>query len=91
MWKNGDFRHIFVVLSAGIKFFSKIGLGHILAIPNTHLSFSKKTEKTNDEISKNAKKTDFPEIFPAFSAGKIIIHIPSHFGHCHFASLCKIS
>ena len=31
----------------------------------------KKSEKTNDEISRKCQKTGFSSIFPAFSAGKI--------------------
>ena len=49
------------------KIFSKIGLGHILGIIYTHLC-AKKSEKTNDEISRKCQKTGFSGIFPA---GKI--------------------
>ena len=50
--KNGDFRH---------KFYSKIGVGHVLGIPNTHLC-AKNQKKTNDEISRKYQKKGFSSI-----------------------------
>ena len=64
--KNGNFRYIYGIFDRKKKF-SKIGLGHVLSNPNT--SLSKKSEKTNDEISRKCPKTGFSGIFPAFSAG----------------------
>ena len=37
----------------------------------SYASLYKKSEKTNDEISRKCQKTGFSGIFPAFSAGKI--------------------
>ena len=53
---------------AGKKIFSKIGLNHVLGIPNTH-HCAKNQKKTNDEISRKCQKTGFSGIFPAFSPG----------------------
>ena len=60
--KNGDFRYIFFT---GKKFFSKIGLGHVLSNPNMHLC-AKNQKKLMVKSRENAKKP----VFPAFSAGK---------------------
>ena len=60
---------IFPAFSVGKKFFLKITLGHALAIAITHF-WTKKSIKTNDEISRKCQKTGFSGIFPAFSAGK---------------------
>ena len=65
------------------KFFSKIG--HF----NTHLC-AKNQEKLMMKSRENAKKP----VFPAFLVGKIFFpenRAPSHFGYCHFASLCHKS
>ena len=61
---------IFPVFSAGEKCFSKIGLGNILAIINTHLC-AKNWKKLMMKSREMAKKTSFSGIFPAFSAAKI--------------------
>ena len=53
---------IFPAFLAGKKFFSKIRLGHIMGIANTHLC-AKNLKKLMKESRKNAKK-------PVFSAGK---------------------
>ena len=47
------------------KIFSKIGLGHVLSIANTHL-YAKNQRKLMMKSRENAKKP----VFPAFSAGK---------------------
>ena len=60
---------IFPAFSAGKKFLSKIGLAHVMSIANTHL-WAKKSEKTNEGISRKCQKTGFFGIFPVFSAGK---------------------
>ena len=57
----------FPAFSAGKKFSSKIGLGHVLGIGNTHLCA--KNQKTNEAILHKVQKTSFSGIFPAFSAG----------------------
>ena len=57
-------------------------------------SLWKKSEKTNDEISRKCQKTGFSGIFPAFSAGNEFFSgnwSPSHFGYYHFAPLCQKS
>ena len=51
------------------KFFSKIGLGHIMGIANTHLC-AKNQKKLMKESRENVKKNGFSGIFPVFSAGK---------------------
>ena len=56
----------FPAFSAGKKVFSKIGLNHVLSIPNTHLC-AKNQEKLMMESPENAKNL----VFPAFLAGKI--------------------
>ena len=53
---------IFQAFSAGKEFFSKIGLDHVLSIASAHL-YEKKSEKTNDEISRKCQKTSFSGIF----------------------------
>ena len=88
MWKNEKYIEkvqwkcaktaisgVFPVFSAGKKIFSKIGLGHILGIINTHL-WAKNQKKLMMKSRENAKKP----VFPAFSAGKI--HF-SKIGHGH--------
>ena len=75
--------------SAGKKFFSKIGLGHVLSIANAHL-YGKNQKKLMMKSRENAKKPVFPVYFRHFRnfSGN---RAPSHFGHCHFASLCQKS
>ena len=55
---------IFPAFSAGKKFFSKIGLGHVLSIANAHL-YGENQKKVMMKSRENAKKP----VFPAFSAG----------------------
>ena len=62
--KNGDFRYISGIYPE--KILSKIGLGHVLSIPNMHLC-AKNQKKLMMKSRENAKKPGFP----AFSAGKI--------------------
>ena len=57
---------IFPAFSAGKKIFSKIGLGHVMSIANTHLC-AKNWKKLMMKSRENAKKP----FFPAFSAEKI--------------------
>ena len=53
---------IFPVFSAGKEFFSKIGLGHVMSISNTHLC-AKNWKKLMMKSRKNAKKLVFPAYF----------------------------
>ena len=53
---------IFTAFSAGKKFFSKIGLGHVLNIANTHICAKKLMMK----LRENAKKPVFPAYFRHF-------------------------
>ena len=62
------FSGIFPAFSAGKKLFSKIGLGHILSIPNTRLC-AKNQEKLMMKSRENAQKPVFSGIIPAFSTG----------------------
>ena len=67
--KNGNFRHI-----SGILDRKKIFLQNRTRSYFEHCQYAflcKKSEKTNDEISRKCQKTGFSGIFPAFSAGKI--------------------
>ena len=77
----------FPAFSAGKEFFSQIGLSHDLSIANTH--FCVKYQKILMMKSReNAQKP----VFPAFSARNEFFfknRAPSHFGHYHFASLCR--
>ena len=53
-------------------------------------SLSKKSEKTNDEISRECQKIGFSGIF----GRKNMFYenrAPAHFRYCHLASVCKIS
>ena len=50
---------IFPAFSAGKKVFSKIGLGHIMGIANTHLC-AKNQEKLMMKSRENAKEPLFP-------------------------------
>ena len=59
----------FPVFSAGKKFFSKIGLGHILSIVNTHLC-AKNQKKLMIKSRENAKKPVFPAYFRHFRPEK---------------------
>ena len=56
-----------------------------------YASLCKKSEKTNDKISRKCQKIGFSSIFSAFPAKNFFFEnrAPSHFGHCHFASLCE--
>ena len=56
---------IFPAFSAGKKFFSKIGLGHILGIPITHLC-AKNQKKQMMKSRESAKKPVFPAHFRHF-------------------------
>ena len=83
---------IFPAFSAGKKFFSKIGLGHIMGIANTHLC-AKNQKKLMKESRENVKKLGFRHISGIFDRKKIFSgnQAPSYFGDCHFASLCQKS
>ena len=83
MPKNWFFRHI--------NFFSKIGLRHILGITILH-HCAKNQKKLMIESRENAKKPVFLAYFRHFRPKKIFENrAPSHFGDCHFASLCQKS
>ena len=62
---------------------SKIELGHIMGIANTHLC-AKNQKKLMKESRENVKKPVFPAYFRYFRPEK-------NFGDCHFASLCQKS
>ena len=67
--KNGHFQHI-----SGIFCRKKTFLKNQTRPCFEHSEYEtlcKKSEKTNDEISKKYQKTGFSGIFPAFSAGKM--------------------
>ena len=89
--KNGHFQHISGIFGRK-KLFLKIGLDHILGIPDTHIC-AKNQKKIMMKSRENAKKPVFPA-YKAFSAGKENMFLEnrslSHFRHCHFASVCKI-
>ena len=82
---------IFPAFSAGKKFFSKIGLSHIMSIAYTHLCA--KHQKKLNEISRKCQKTVFPAYFRHFRRENMFFEnrARSHLGHCHFASLCQKS
>ena len=61
--KNGDFLHI-----SGIFDWKRIFLKNVLSIANAHL-YGKKSEKTNNQISRKCQKTGFSSIFLSFLAG----------------------
>ena len=65
--KIGDFRHISSIFGRK-NFFSKSD--RLCFEHSYYASLCKKSEKTNDEISRKRQKTGFSGIFPAFSAGK---------------------
>ena len=83
---------IFPAFSAGKKFFSKIGLGHVLSIANTHLC-AKNQKKLMMKSRKNAKKPVFPAYFRHFRPEKMFFEnrALSYFRYCHFGLVCKIS
>ena len=91
IYKNGDFRHISGI-SGRKKFFSKIGLGHILGIIITHLC-AKNQKKLMMKSRENAKKRFFRDISGIFGQKNMFFKYGarSHFRHFHFASVCKIS
>ena len=70
MCENGDFRHISDIFDRK-KFFSKIRLGHVLRIPNTHLC-AKNQEKQMMKSRENAKKLVFPAYFRHFRPEKYV-------------------
>ena len=61
---------IFPAFSAGKKFFSKIGLGHVMSIANTHLC-AKNWKKLMMKSRENAKKPVFSAYFRYFRPEKI--------------------
>ena len=63
---------IFMAFSAGKIFFSKIGLDHVLSIPNTHLC-AKIQEKLILKSRENAKKPVFPAYFRHFRPEKYVL------------------
>ena len=83
----------FPAFSAGKKFFLKNPAWSYF--DHWYYAFlNKKSVKTNDKISRKCQKTGCSGIFPAFLAEKKMFfdnRAPSHFGHCHFASLGKKS
>ena len=83
---------IFLAFSAGKKFSSKIGLGHVIGIANAHLC-AKNQKKLMMKSRENAKKPVFRHISGIFGRKWIFSgnRAPSHFGHCYFAPLCQKS
>ena len=61
---------IFPAFSAGKKFYSKIGLGHIMGIVNTHLC-AKNQKRLMMKSRENAKKPVFPAYSGIFGWKKI--------------------
>ena len=82
----------FRFFSAGKENSSKIGLGHILSIANTHL-YAKNQRKLMMKSRENAKKPVFPTYFRDFRPEKYVFQksARSHFRHCHFAPLYQKS
>ena len=66
---------IIPAFSPGKKFFSKIGLGHITGIANTHLC-AKNQKKLLKESRKNVKKPGFPAYFRYFRPKKNFFRKP---------------
>ena len=64
---SGIFRHF----RPGKKLFSRIGLGHVLCIPNTHL-WAENQEKQMMKSLENAKKPVFPAYFRHFRPEKYV-------------------
>jgi hypothetical protein len=62
---------IFPAFSAGKKFSSKIGLGHIMGIANTHLC-AKNQKKLMKESRENVKKPGFQAYFRYFRPDKYV-------------------
>ena len=74
IYKSGDFRHVFGMSSRKKNFLEN----------RTQSCFGhKKSEKTNDEISRKCQKTGFP-VFRVFSAGKICV---SNIGNSHILGI----
>ena len=65
------FSGIFPAFSAGKKFSSKIGLGHIIGIANTHLC-AKNQKKLMIKFRENAEKPVFPAYFRHFWPKKYV-------------------
>ena len=65
---------IFLAFSAGKKFFSKIGLGHVLDIANTHLC-AKNRKKLMMKSRENVQKPVFPAYFRHFRPENIFLKI----------------
>ena len=87
--KYGNFRS-FSGIFGRKRIFLKNDLVHVLSIANAHL-FGKNQKKLMMKSRENAKKPVFPAYFRHFwpemnFSGN---RAPSHFGHCHFASLCQ--
>ena len=83
---------IFPAFSAANKFFSKIGLGHILGIIKTHLR-AKYQKKLTMKFWEKAQKPVFRRISGIFDRKNRFFENRArpHFRHCRFASVCKIS
>ena len=83
---------IFPAFSAGKKFSSKNGLSYVWSIANTHLH-AKNQKKLSMKSRKMPKNRFFRHISGIFGRKNYFFEnqAPSHFGHCHFASLCQKS
>ena len=63
---------IFPAFWAGKNYFSNIGLGHVLNIPNTHLC-AKNQKKLKIKSRENAKEPVFPAYFQHFWPEKYVL------------------
>ena len=82
----------FPAFSAGKKFFSRIGLGHVMGIA-IRIFVQKNQKKLMMKSRVNAQKPGFRHISGIFGRKKIFFEnrAPSLFGHCPFAPLCQKS
>ena len=89
--KNGDFWHISGIFGRK-KFFSKIGLGHVMSIANMHLC-AKNWKKLMMKVREMAKNQFFRHISSIFGRKNTFFEnrTRSHFRHCHFSWVCQIS
>ena len=89
--KNSDFRQISGI-SAGKKISQKSDSAIFWAL-FIRIFVQKNQKKLMMKSRENAKKPVFPAYFQHFLPENTFFknRAPSHFGHCHFASLCQKS
>ena len=87
-----SFSGVFPAFSTGNEFLPEIGLRHILGIAILHLC-AKNQQKLMMKYRENAKKPVFRHISGILGRKNMFFEnrARSHFRHCHFASVCKIS